>query len=192
MGLLTAAQKAAIAADPVYRQVWYIAVPSDSGGINFNLLAVHDDDGGPYRIIDPGTRETSAYNVSMQEPGNLSKALYRVVVDNSDGALYPGGSLQVVTDYDGNVTYTATAIECRLYHHVYVRVDGAWSPLSFFSYIGRVNDIAYDDDRKTATITSTAESAVALDTEQRLDDVVTFDVDASSVSGFAGGIRGGT
>jgi len=182
MGLLTAPQKAAIADDPVYRQVWYIAVPVASGSPNFVLTAIHDDDGGPYCVIDPGNREMSAYNVTMKEPGKLSSGLYRVVLDNSDGEFYPGGENWKYRDYDGNLIYQANNVECRIYHYVYVRVDGAWSSLSFLGYVGRINQIDYDDDRKTATLTATMPTAVDLETEQELNDYTAIAIDCTGLT----------
>jgi len=181
MGLLTAAQKAAIAADPVYRQAWYIAVPLFGGSSNFGLNAIHDDDGGPYCVIDPGTRETSAYNVSTQEPGKLSSGLYRIVLDNSDGGFYPGGEYFRRYNDDGDFIYQANNVECLLYHYVYVRVDGAWSSLSFLDYVGRINQVDYDDDRKTAILTATMPTAVDLETEQELDDYTEIAIDCTGL-----------
>ena len=191
MGLLTSAQKAAIAAGAAVRQRWYIYRPTSSGSTNFTGTEIQDDDGGPLSVVDPGSRDLSAYNVSMAEPGKLGAGLYRIVVDNSGGDFYPDGEVWKYRDYDGNLIYHASNVECRLYHYVYVLVDGAWSALSFLNYVGQINQVDYDDDAMVATITATTPSAVGLETEQEIEDYTEIEIDASGLTNpIYGGVKG--
>lgn len=164
MGLLTGTQYDAIAdGRPLYRQRWLIGVPDGAGG-DITWTVVHDDLAGPHRVVDAGSRETMAYNLSLANPGRMPAGLYRFVVANGDGLFYPTTSANYW--YESVADYQATPQECYVHHQVYVRVARTdnpavdWSLLEMCEYLGRVVEIEQDDVRQTMTITSVS-AAVA-------------------------------
>ena len=137
MGLLTAGQLAAIPGGK-FRQKWTI-IHAD-GLISFVL---HDDDGGPQTVIDPGSRTASAYNVSLQSPGDLAAQTYQFTASNASGQLYHTGTGSYF--YDVSKTAWVPPTTAVVKHQVYVWASGAWSELPCSPWVGRIAHIEYDD-----------------------------------------------
>ena len=153
MSVLTAPQKAAIAAGAPFRQMFTIKVPASSGSSSYTSNVIHNDVGGPYAVTNPGQRHVEAYNVSFKEPGRLAASQYTIEVQNSSGEFSPYASGHVWNPvWGGGGDYDADPRECLLLHQVYVLVAGAWSEITGIAYTGRVVDIEFDDRNKTAEI----------------------------------------
>ncbi len=165
MGLLSSAQRAAIADRPLYRQRWQLGVPDGPGG-DLTWTVIHDDLFGDKRVVRNGSRETSAYNQSLVSPGKMPTGLYRFEVANGDGLFY------TTTDgnywYESAADYQANPQECYVKHQVYVKVASTdtpetdWSLLDMVEYTGRVIEIEQNDGDRTMTITSIAAAVMFL------------------------------
>lgn len=134
-GLLTAAQSSAIP-NGRFRHKWSIVRPDATS------RTIHDDDGGPSRVTHRGQRSGTLYNVSMQEPGDLSAQEYQITARNIDGILYSSGASSYF--FDGVSIYYAPT-ECFLKHEVWIWSAGAWSELPCSPWVGKIKEVSHDD-----------------------------------------------
>lgn len=180
MGLLQSAQRAAMEdGNARYRQVWLIGRPPSAGSIAYEYTTMHDDEAGARRVVDPGVRETQAYNVSLQEPGRMPTGLYTVVCANDDGAFYTTTDTNFWKHSNG---YQAEPTECLLLHFVYIWAGGTWSLLTMAVYVGTVSEVRYRDSAREAEIHSVSRvfkiltSTWATDDGDEIDTGLTIDV----------------
>jgi hypothetical protein len=147
VGLLSTAQKAALAAGCRVRQTWKVVVPTAADHASYDVNLIHDDDDSAQQTVtDPGKRLVAGFNISMAVEGELRPGDYSFTVGNGDGKFYPGTTTSHWT-YDDLVGgyYYAKPRECIIRHQVYAWVDGAWEELLFLRYEGRVKDVQYSD-----------------------------------------------
>ena len=169
MGLLSANEKTAIQGEPVYRHIWKILVPQAAGSGTVQSNTIHDDVDGPICVTDPGEYAVEGVNQSLGVPGNMTSGMYRFEVANGDGLFYTATSGNWF--YNTTGSYQADPIECDLQHIIYVKIaDGSWSLLEMLSYEGKIQDIEYNDNTRTAVIEAKAIAAVAMDYEWVNDD----------------------
>jgi hypothetical protein len=175
---LTQAQLDAIEAGQPTRQAWDIQTPASSGSGSFTATSIHDDDGGPFLVVDAGKYEVEGWNVSFASPGKMPTGLYRFTVDNGDSKFSPETTGNYW--YDTGGTYQAMPIECRTAHSVKIKLlDGTWSEILY--YVGEVLDVQYDDVKKTATIEARAMAAGFLEYKFTADDGTEEDTGANEV-----------
>ena len=162
MGLLTAAQKLAIPGART-RQRWRIGVPISAGSGSYDWKALGDTDSGEYnkRVVDAGSRDVSAYNISFAEPGKMRVASYTFVCSNDDERLSPSGFNNIWSN--DSPPYTAAPIECLVEHLFYLWVAGAWGELTMLSYKGKIQNIEYDEIADQGGIRG---AIATIDTEQ--------------------------
>ncbi|HOX27476.1 MAG TPA: hypothetical protein PLL30_17185 [Candidatus Krumholzibacteria bacterium] len=188
MGLLAAAVRAAIEAGAPYRHRWFVSVPYEAGVAPTVNNELHDDlaytdSGGVTRrcVIDPGKRIVEAYNKSLSVPGELSRGYYAIGCDNSDGRFYvtTAGNVWYSTSGDG---YQANPVECHLNHWIYVLAapdapadPDSWARIYPITYRGKIVNVAYDNDQKTATIEAIGLAALALEYVWTEDDAIEQD-----------------
>lgn len=144
MGLLTTAQREAIAAGAPLRQQWLLLVPSDyiRASATYAYVYLHDDLLAIRRVVKAGHREQHCYNVTLQQEGKLEVGKYTFVCDNSDFALTPfisGTLFEHPTSH-----YQSDPISCYIEHRVYVMTPSGESELPL-TYKGRIMSMDYED-----------------------------------------------
>ena len=170
MGLLTSPQKTAIGDAPVYRQRFHVHVPRSSGSSTTDDFEIHDDDGGPFLVLNAGKYDVEGYNQSLAHAGNLTSGLFRIEVSNKDGIFNAsvGGVGQVF--YNTTGSYAAMPSECSLSHETYVRISGSWVELTMVVFEGPIMTVEYDDNNGTAVIEAAAQVVVKLQRQWNTDD----------------------
>jgi len=148
-GLLTAAQLSAIREGNIkVRQKWSMIVPTDFGITTWTTFLFHDDtDPTKQRVIDAGSRQTSAYNISLKVPGTLRFPKYEIEVDNSDGYFSLYDISGVTQCFDRN--YMIYPKKSFLKHEIFLfDPDGTESELPCSPWIGRVIDVIFTDQSR--------------------------------------------
>lgn len=193
MSKLTEAQMAAMGDRPRYRHTWEILTPDSHQGntpdlADFDAQTIHDDDGGPYCVTDRGEIEVEGYNISLNNPGELSTGMYTIVADAGDDLFQYGNTAGYF--YNVSASRAAYPQECLLRHRVYVWASGSWSQIH--QYLGRIQSAEVTSLRSaagtlkpaTVTITARAYAACLLDREWTKDDATVTTLGTYTPSGI--------
>lgn len=153
MGLLAGGTLTAILANRGFRQRWSINVPQNANRLTFNAVIFDDYDNienDASSVIDAGSREVNAFNVSMQKPGKFGVGGYKFVVRNDDSLWSPNAATNLFQN--SSTAYQATPQECEIIHQAYTLNPilesprrGSWIEITEIKYVGRIVRIRSKD-----------------------------------------------
>ncbi len=139
MGNYTAAQVAAINSGRArFRGLWTLYYPIVPKGPKTSTEVI-DNGLDKIRIVDAGSRESVAYNQTLQKPGEFRTNNYKFSVANPDNyySFQTAGSIW-------DKAYMLDPVECNIRHQVYIGIDGVFEELAFLDYRGAIEDISYE------------------------------------------------
>jgi hypothetical protein len=160
MGLLTAAQIAALPGGKIAHKVEILCPRSPSTFTPVTTHVIHDETAGaPVCVTSFGRRVNSAGNISPKSYGDINSMRCEFTIDNTDGKalreeLDTGGIFYSTTGV--GMSYMEWPRHCFIKHSRYVLDGSSWSELPGSPWTGQIIDVIYDDKEKSATIQAEA------------------------------------
>lgn len=185
MGLLTAAQLTALEAGAkIAHKVEVICPRSPVGYEYWTTNLIHDETSGTgVRCVESlGARANSVGNISPKSYGSVETTRCEFVIDNSDGKAHresvDSDGMFYSTNYISS-GYMEDPRSCHIKHYRYVKVAGAWSELPGSPWVGKIQEVVYDEYGETATIIAEAYASTILREPWSVDHSHTTQVAAS-------------